>query len=96
MCNRDDHPTLVEQLRRNRDAPGKPITRRLTPPLMTEADTALLLDITETALRHWRTRRRGPQPIRRSEGWFYNADRIDRLAAMPRGRRMFVISYSSH
>jgi hypothetical protein len=96
MINRDDHPTLVDQPRRNRDAPGQPITRRLTPPLMTEADTAVLLDVTETSLRHWRTRRRGPQPIRRSAGWFYNADRIDRLAAMPRGRRMFVISYSSH
>lgn len=96
MCSRDDHPTLVEQPRRNRDAPRQPSTRRLTPPLTTEADTAVLLDITETALRRLRMRRRGPQPIRRSDGWFYNADRIERLAAMPQGRRMFVIWYSSH
>lgn len=96
MCNRDDHPTLIEQPRRNREAPGQPITRRLAPPLITEADALFLLHITKIELGRLRARRRGPRPIRRPEGWFYSADRIDRLAALPRPRRMFAILYSSY
>lgn len=96
MCSQNDHPPLVEQPRRNRAASDQPLARRVAPRLVTEAEASVILGVTENALRRLRASRRGPQPIRHSGGWFYSADRIERLAAIPLPRRMFAISYSSY
>jgi hypothetical protein len=90
----EDHVELVDQPKRLSIQSRPAIVRCLGGRFITAAQTAALLEVTEGVLWRWRVLGQGPQPVLRPEGRLYAAERIKRLAAMPRERHMLAISRS--
>jgi hypothetical protein len=62
------------------------------PRRLTREEAAARLGLPEDTLRHWRRIGYGPASVPSITGWVYPVEQVDRLARMPRDKRMIAIA----